>query len=155
VCRVLITWSFAGSGFSGSGFRVPEFRFPGSEFVFFTLVTGPRRSLSLQLSDTRVYEPHIRARIFGSQIPKFRVSGLPFVRDGTPSSKLTPLQHLLRISSLGLRVSAFGFRVSGFGFRVSGFGFRVSGLAFRVCGSSSGVSGVWCGVSVCCLGLTV
>jgi len=28
---------------------------------FFTLVTGPRRSLSLKLSDTRVYEPQIRA----------------------------------------------------------------------------------------------
>ena len=26
---------------------------------FFTLVTGPRRSLSLELSDTRVYEPQI------------------------------------------------------------------------------------------------
>jgi len=32
-------------------------------FVFFTLVTGPRRSLSLKLGDTRVYEPHIRARL--------------------------------------------------------------------------------------------
>ena len=33
-----------------------------SSFVFFvTLVTGPRRSLSLKLSDTRVYEPQIRA----------------------------------------------------------------------------------------------
>jgi len=30
---------------------------------FFTLVTGPRRSLSLQLSDTRVYEPQIRAHL--------------------------------------------------------------------------------------------
>ena len=29
----------------------------------FTLVTGPRRSLSLNLSNTRVYEPHIRARL--------------------------------------------------------------------------------------------
>ena len=29
-------------------------------FFFFTLVTGPRRSLSLKLSDTRVYEPQIR-----------------------------------------------------------------------------------------------
>ena len=28
-------------------------------FFFFTLVTGPRRSLSLKLSDTRVYEPQI------------------------------------------------------------------------------------------------
>ena len=32
-------------------------------FFFFTLVTGPRRSLSLDLSDTRVYEPPIRARL--------------------------------------------------------------------------------------------
>ena len=30
-------------------------------FFFFTLVTGPRRSLSLNLSDARVYEPQIRA----------------------------------------------------------------------------------------------
>ena len=30
---------------------------------FFTLVTGPRRSLSLKLSDTKVYEPQIRARL--------------------------------------------------------------------------------------------
>ena len=28
-------------------------------FLFFTLVTGPRRSLSLKLRDTRVYEPQI------------------------------------------------------------------------------------------------
>ena len=28
-------------------------------FFFFTLVTGPRRSLSLQLSDTKVYEPQL------------------------------------------------------------------------------------------------
>jgi len=28
-------------------------------FFFFILVTGPRRSLSLKLSDTRVYEPQI------------------------------------------------------------------------------------------------
>ena len=33
-----------------------------SFFFFFTLVTGPRRSLSLELSDTRVCEPQIRAR---------------------------------------------------------------------------------------------
>ena len=31
-----------------------------ARFFFFTLVTGPRRSLSLKLSDTRVYEPQIR-----------------------------------------------------------------------------------------------
>ena len=32
-------------------------------FFFFTLVTGPRRSLNLKLSDTRVYAPQIRARL--------------------------------------------------------------------------------------------
>ena len=32
-------------------------------FFFFTLVTGPRRSLSLKLSDTKVYEPQIQARL--------------------------------------------------------------------------------------------
>ena len=31
-------------------------------FFFFTLETGPRRSLSLMLGDTRVYEPQIRAQ---------------------------------------------------------------------------------------------
>ena len=39
----------AGSGDGGSFFA-----------FFFTLVTGPRRSLSLKLSDKRVYEPQIR-----------------------------------------------------------------------------------------------
>jgi len=33
------------------------------DFFFFTLVTGPRRSLSLKLSDARVYEPQVRARL--------------------------------------------------------------------------------------------
>jgi len=47
--------------------------FRADVFFFFTLVTGPRRSLSLKLSDrrslslkmsdTRVYEPQIRARL--------------------------------------------------------------------------------------------
>jgi len=49
-----------------------EFHFPGSLtstflctliHVFFALVTGPRRSLSLMLSDTKVYERQIRARL--------------------------------------------------------------------------------------------
>ena len=38
---------------------------PGFFFFFFfiTLVAGRRRSLSLKLSDARVYEPQIRARL--------------------------------------------------------------------------------------------
>ena len=32
-------------------------------FFFFTLITGPRRFLSLKLSDTSGYEPQIRARL--------------------------------------------------------------------------------------------
>ena len=35
----------------------------GLFFFFFTLVTGPSRSLNLKLSDTRVNEPQIRARL--------------------------------------------------------------------------------------------
>ena len=39
-------------------------RHQGNVLSFFlTLVTGPRRSSSLQLSDTRVSEPQIRARL--------------------------------------------------------------------------------------------
>ena len=32
-------------------------------FFFSTLVTGPRRSWTLKMSDTRVYEPQTRARL--------------------------------------------------------------------------------------------
>ena len=35
---------------------------PRRNFFFFTPVTGPRRSLSLKLSDTKVYDPQIRAQ---------------------------------------------------------------------------------------------
>jgi len=49
-------------------------------FFFFTLVTGPRRSLSLKLSDTRVYEPQIRAQ-WGGSGDLMRESGAG-VRDG-------------------------------------------------------------------------
>ena len=42
----------------------PQLRQPASQRdcgrLCFTLVTGPTRSLSLKLSDTRVYEPQIR-----------------------------------------------------------------------------------------------
>ena len=38
-------------------------QFSPTFFFFFTLVAGPRRSLSLKLSDTSVYEPQIRARL--------------------------------------------------------------------------------------------
>jgi len=45
---------------SSSARSRPRFFF---SFFFFTLVAGPRRSLNLKLSDTRVYEPEIRARL--------------------------------------------------------------------------------------------
>ena len=55
---------------------------PPQSFFFFTLVTGPRRSLSLKLSDTRVYEPQIRAHL-GTNAHLCRVVwGLPAGRDG-------------------------------------------------------------------------
>ena len=38
-------------------------------FFFVTLVTGPRKSLGLKLSDTRVYEPQIRFDLAWSVSP--------------------------------------------------------------------------------------
>ena len=47
-------------------------------FFFFTLFTGPRRSLSLKLSDTRDYEPPIRASL-GTTAHYLRGRGLEAV----------------------------------------------------------------------------
>ena len=47
------TWTRWGSGSAPSPLLL----------FFFTLVTGPGRSSGLKLSDTRVYEPQIRARL--------------------------------------------------------------------------------------------
>jgi len=44
-------------------------------FFFCTLVTGPRRSLSLKLSDSRVCKSHLRAR-------------LPITRGAAPARKM-------------------------------------------------------------------
>ena len=44
-------------------------RQPRFNTFFFTLVTGPRRSLSLKLSDTRVYEPQIPPCVSGRSKP--------------------------------------------------------------------------------------
>ena len=44
------------------GRRVHVQRHPAL-ILFFTLVAGPRRSLSLTLSDTNVYEPQTRVRL--------------------------------------------------------------------------------------------
>ena len=51
----------SGAGKGQVGFEESEYFF--FFFFLFTLVTGPRRSLSLKLSDTSVYEPQIRARL--------------------------------------------------------------------------------------------
>jgi len=40
-------------------------------FFFFTLVTGPRRSLSLKLSDTRLYEPQIYRATQATDVVQF------------------------------------------------------------------------------------
>jgi len=63
----------------GAGFRVEVKMVSSSRqeaecfFFFFTLVTSPRRSLSLKLSDTRVYEPQIR----GGMLPSWFTRGPP------------------------------------------------------------------------------
>jgi len=76
-------------------------------FFFFTLVTGPRRSLSPKLGDTRVYEPQIRSERLRQQQ----------LRLGCGVKRET--------GDEGTWVDVLGFRVKGFGFRVSGPGFRV------------------------------
>ena len=48
-------------------------------FFFFTLATGPTRSVSLKLSDARVYEPQIQARP-GTTAQFCRVVVLKFTR---------------------------------------------------------------------------
>jgi len=47
----------------GLGNVVGSIRSNSAQVFFFTPVTGPGRPLSLKLSDTRVYEPQIRARL--------------------------------------------------------------------------------------------
>ena len=59
-------WLPNGDGYVGefvSGRRHGRGTLTTARYFFFTLVTGPRRSLSLKLSDTRVYAPQIRARL--------------------------------------------------------------------------------------------
>ena len=69
-------------------------------FFFFTLVTGPRRYLSLKLSDTRVYEPQIRARL-GTTADLFRVVVLQLIPElpvhyDTPDREQATKQLLLQ-----------------------------------------------------------
>ena len=55
------------------GTPAPETRNPEPEVLlrlfFFTLGTGPSRSLGLKLSDIRVYEPQMRARLGNHNTP--------------------------------------------------------------------------------------
>ena len=60
--------------YSSPKVRASEFFFFFFFFFFcFTLVTGPRRSLSLKLSETRVYEPQIRASSGGEEVQRREV----------------------------------------------------------------------------------
>ena len=78
-----VPWASKGNSLEGikrsvvvNGERLPmpgPERFPAgahSSTFFFTLVAGPRRSLSLKLSDKSVYEPHIRARLGTTEPPE-------------------------------------------------------------------------------------
>ena len=81
------------------GLTVCTFEMP-SFFSFFSLITGPERSLSLKLSDTTVYETQIQACL-GTAAPC-----LP-----------SPYQGYV-VHDLGSRVESLGLRVWGSGFRV-------------------------------------
>ena len=68
-------------------------------FFFFTPVTGPTRSWSLKLSDTRVYEPQIRARL-GSTAHFCRVADL----DEVEGLDVVDVLHFFFIVTLTPRV---------------------------------------------------
>ena len=94
-------------------------------FFFFSLVTDPRRFLSLELSDARVYEPQPRARFECG----FRGWNLAWFRASLSAEV---------VSDFGFRISDFGFRGSGVGFGVWNSGFGDTGFGFRVSVSSFG-----------------
>ena len=73
-------------------------------FFFFTLVTGPRRSLSLKMSDTRVYEPQIRARLYVDVDVTHRTVAKTTFRQNREFSNLT------RTNALPLGVGSEGRR---------------------------------------------
>ena len=111
---------------------------------FFTLVTGPRRSLSLELSDARVYEPQIRARLgttahFCEVVVLTRASPGEFImarissRVGifpSPPSSLDILRGL-RFSEF-LPLSAFSPLHPPHSTFCAGLRFRVEGIGLRV-----------------------
>ena len=62
-------------------------------FFFFTLVTGPRRSLSLKLSDTRVSEPLVTSE----RVPRANPCGVDRLRGGVPREQKMLKGHLPRV----------------------------------------------------------
>ena len=57
---------------------------------FFTLMTGPGRSLGLKLSDARVYEPQIRSHIRRHAQSTARLQPTSFSRSNRPFSSYLP-----------------------------------------------------------------
>ena len=69
------------------------------ESLFFcTLVTGPRRSLSLKLSDTRVYGPQVRARLGTTGVGDAEADAVRG-RVARPCSLLSPVDPSFRALS--------------------------------------------------------
>ena len=79
-------------------------------FFFFTLVTGPRWSLRLKLSNTRVYEPQIRARLgtaaqFPSRrAPRLSPSATSFSGATAPPSSSSALLSNLELSDTKVKL---------------------------------------------------
>jgi len=71
------------------------YRRSGQIFFFFTLVTGPRRSLSLQLSDTRVYEPRTRARLRYTATRRRRQTARPSAPRSRPNANTSTRSFFL------------------------------------------------------------
>jgi len=106
---------------------------------------------SLELSDTKVYEPQIRARL-GTAAHLCGTFALRLEAGGrsaclppcSPAPGFGVWGSRLRVWGLGFRVQGSGFRVLGLGLWVEAVGSGVQGVGFRVQGSGFGAWGAWC-----------
>ena len=106
-CQVVVLkWGMSAVGRAlFHGVACPHQPHRGTFFFFFTLVTVPRRSLSLKLSDTNVYEPQIRARLgttahfYQTYICHIRSTAVCYPKRQTPNPTSQPLHPVVESAS--------------------------------------------------------
>ena len=88
------------------------------------------------MSDTKVDEPEIRARLGTAahfcEVVVLILRTAPIGREALQGGAAPYVRTMFRVQGSGFRVQGSGFRVQGSGFRVQGAGFGVQGSGFRV-----------------------